>query len=109
MGVLQQSFKDSGVMPPALKNEPKLASHLLPYLDAYNSLRCHRTRSEAGYNPLAYADLVLFAQTHGYMSDAEGFKSFEVLIQACDHEFLAFADEQRTKAINAAKAKSKAS
>lgn len=96
-------------MPPALKNRPELGSHLIPYLDAYNALRCHRTRSEAGYNPIGYSDLVLYAQTHGFFDTPDTFHMFEILVQACDHAFLSFADEKQRQAIAKMRAKSKAS
>ena len=93
-------------MPPALKNQPALGSHLIPYLDAYNSLTCHRTRTESGYNPLLFSDLVLHAQTHGFFRTPEEFQEFKVLIQACDHAFLGFADERHRQAMAKMKSKS---
>lgn len=86
-------------MPPALKNEPKLDSHLLPYLDAYNTLRCHRTRSESGYNPIDYTALVTYANLYGYTKDLDEFDRFCILVQSCDHAFLSYADEKQAKAI----------
>ncbi len=106
LDLLTADWKKSGVQPPALKSRPEVGSHLLPFLNAYNSLRCHRTRSEAGYNPISYNDLILYAQTHGFFDTPDTFHSFETLIQACDHAFLSFADEKQRQAISQMKSKS---
>ena len=92
-------------MPPALKNQPELSGHLLGYLDAYNSLRCHRTRSEVGFNPIGYSDLVTYARVHGFAASQDSFYIFETLLQACDHAFLEYAEEQRVKALRVANKK----
>ena len=105
--LLEADMKKSGIVPPALKNRPRLDSHLIRYIDAYNSLRCHRTRSEAGHNPIGYSDLVLYAQTHGFMSCPDVFETFEVLVQSCDHAFLGFAEEKQRQAFAKMKAKTK--
>lgn len=94
-------------MPPAIKNQPKLPSHLIPYLDAYYSLGRHRTRYESGVNPIGYSDLVTYAQTHGFMADQETFGRFELLVEACDSEFLSYVAEERQKEINRINAQSK--
>jgi len=107
MELLLSDWERSGVMPPALKNQPEIPSHLLPYLDSYNALRCHRTRSESGYNPIDYPSVVLYAQTHGFFDTQDNFNRFEILVQACDHAFLEFADEKQRQAIAAMKAKAR--
>lgn len=94
-------------MPPALKTQPELSAHLVPYLEAYHSLKCHRTRSEAGYNPISFSDLVMYAQTHGFFDTQETFEDFKTLVQSCDHAFLSFADEKQRQAL--AKMKNKSS
>jgi len=106
ISLLQADYDASGIMPPALKNRPLLPSHLHCYHEAYSSLRCHRTRSEAGYNPISYESIVLYAQVNGFMSSNEVFEVFLTLVQSCDHAFLEFVDEKQQQAIAKMKAKS---
>lgn len=92
-------------MPPALKNRPLLPAHLHCYYNAFSSLRCHRTRSEAGYNPISFSDMVEYAKVYGYFDSQETFDTFLTLVQSCDHAFLEFANEKQQQALNKLKAK----
>lgn len=94
-------------MPPALKEQPKLPSHLFIYYDAYHELKHHRTRSEAGHNPILYSDMVLHAQIFGFFQGAEEFRVFATLIRACDNAFLGYAEELQRKEMTRVKAQKK--
>ena len=102
---VKASWNDSGIKPPALENEPRISSHLHPYLDAYNTLRCHRTKSEAGYNPISYESLITYAKVYGFDDTFDELNTFCVLVQSCDHALLDYADEVRSKAMAAASKK----
>ena len=87
-------------MPPALKNRPRLPSHLLGYYEAYHCLKRHRTKSEAGLNPISYESIVKYAEVNGYRYPTETFNYFLTLVQACDDAFLDFAYEKQKKALS---------
>jgi len=97
MDLLLQAQNESGTVPKALKNRPKLKSHLHEYYKAYSSLRLHRTKSDNGWDPISFESLVSYAKVYGFNSTVEETDRFIMLVQACDFSFLEYAEERRGK------------
>ena len=87
MDALRLSYKKTGVVPPALAEQPVITPDLQFYLESFFFLSSFRGSSGFGPNPLAFSDVYRYAELIGYTSP-EDFLPFAEMMRACDQVYL---------------------
>ena len=81
------SYKKTGVIPPALANEPEITPQLRFYFEAFAFVSRFRTYGMSGPNPISLPDIRVYADKIGYTSTGD-FLFFAEIMSACDQVYL---------------------
>ena len=87
MDALKLSYQKTGVLPPALANQPDITPEMRFYFGAFNRLSRSRTYHMSGPNPIALSEISAYAEKIGY-TNADDFFFLADVISACDEVFL---------------------
>jgi hypothetical protein len=94
MDALRLSYKRTGVVPKALKDQPDMTREVKFYLDCFRSLARFRGGSGFGLNPLSYADVTKLAQDLEYEPGSTEFLFFLDMMSALDAAYLKYSQEK---------------
>ncbi|NCC40468.1 MAG: hypothetical protein EOM21_13630 [Gammaproteobacteria bacterium] len=94
LDALRLSYKRTGEVPKALRDQPDMTRDVKFYLDCFRSLTRFRGGSGFGLNPLTYADVSTFASELGYAPGSEPFLFFLDVISALDSAYLTHSQEK---------------
>ena len=102
---LMLSYERTGIVPPALANQPIITPDVAYFMECFSLLSRHRQSSGFGVNPLPLMDIVAVSGPLGYRTPDE-FLFFAEIIGGMDQEFLSYFNE-RQKTESASKAKNR--
>lgn len=94
LDALRLSYKRTGEVPKALRDQPDMTRDVRFYLDCFRALTRFRGGSGFGLNPLAFADVSAFADGLGYVPGSEAFLFFLDVISALDSAYMAYSQEK---------------
>lgn len=98
--VLRESYRRTGVLPPALQSRPDLTRDVAFYLEAFFFLSSFRSYGMGGPLPIPLSEIATYARLIGY--NAEDTLFLAEVINACDSVYLTKVAND-TKAAQAAK------
>jgi hypothetical protein len=98
LDALRLSYKRTGEVPKALRDQPDLTKEVRFYLDCFRSLTRFRGGSGFGLNPLSYSDVTKLAQDLEYEPGSASFLFFLDMMSALDSEYLRHSQEKSESA-----------
>ena len=104
LDALRLSYKRTGEVPKALRDQPDMTRDMRFYLECFRKLSGFRGGSGFGANPLSYTDTSSFALELGYAPGSASFLFFLDMLSALDSAYLTYAQESaKTKTAQAPK------